>query len=400
MKPYKEMLGKSIEMVMKNTKWTLEEVLVEVLESVMEVERTNFLKYERGGQPIEENKRNGHYKRMIQNMNGRFCLQIPRDRQGLFQPFMLELVKQDSQRMNEFALKLYSQGVSQRGIQDVFRSIFGSHYSPQRVSLMVQDFQKERENWQKRGLEEKYHAIIVDAVHINIRRDTVQKEALYIVMGLKEDYRRDILGIYNIPQESASGWKEVFCDLRHRGVNQVGLFLCDECAGIEKGILSEFPQSRIQFCMIHKMRNLMNKVRSDKKKEIINDFLDVLDIENPNNTKEKVENKLQLFIAKWSKLYPSIKRMFPEEKIQFYHSFLDYPVTIRRMFYTTNWIERLNKEIRKITKHTNSFPTPDSAINLTFMVVQNMMKTYSYPISSFAPVNHLMNDILSQTQFS
>ena len=397
---YKEMLGKSIETVLKNGNTCFEEVLILVIESLMEAERTSFLKYPYGEFPLKGNKRNGYYKRFIEQMTGKISLRIPRDRKGLFQPLVLELVKQDTERMNNLALKLYSNGVSQRGISEIFREIFGSSYSPQRVSSLVKEFQAEREQWQTRKLDENYYAIIVDAVHINIRRGTVAKEAIYIVMGLKENFTREILGIYNLPQESAAGWQDVFMDLRTRGINHVGIFICDECAGIEKGIMAEFPNSLIQFCLVHKNRNLQKKVRASKKEEISRDFKQVIDIENPQNTPATFEANLKLFIDKWSKSYPSIRNMFPEQKVKYFSSYLHLPITVRRMFYTTNWIERFNKEVRKITKHTNSFPNPDSALNLVFMVAINMTKTYSYPIPNFSNVKHLMNSFLTQTQNS
>lgn len=398
---YKEMLGKTIETVLENGNCGLEEILVLVMESLMESERTSFLKYSRGETPLEENKRNGYYERFLDHMSGKFTLKIPRDRQGLFKPLALEIMKQDADKRNELALKLYGHGLSQRGISAVFEDIFGSSYSAQRVSDLVQEFQKEREAWQIRTLETKYHAILVDAVHINIRRDTVEKEAIYVVMGLKEDFTREIMGIYNLPQESASGWKDVFADLRKRGVNHASLFICDECSGIEKGIQCEFPNSFIQFCMVHKTRNLQKTVRSSKKAEIADDFRDLQDIDNPNHTTELFEENLKIFIEKWGKTYPSIKNMFPEHKIKYFSSYLKFPVTIRRMLYTTNWIERFNKEIRKVTKHTNSFPNPQSALNLVFMVAQNMSKTYSYPINNFkASENNMIKLLNSQTQFS
>lgn len=151
-------------------------------------------------------------------------MQVPRDRLGDFHPLVLEIIKQDSARLQDLALLLYSQGVSHRGVKQVFESVFSATVSPSKLSQLVKAFEPHRKAWQTRPLEDTYHVILIDAIHHALRRGTVAREAVYVVMGLKQDFTREILGLYLLPHESAAGWESVFSDLRDRGLKMERIF--------------------------------------------------------------------------------------------------------------------------------------------------------------------------------
>lgn len=393
---YQEFLDETIKNLHQGQRLDVQTILCQVFESLMESERAVFLN------ESLDNKGNGFYSRFINHLQGRFEIKIPRDRRGQFYPLTLEIIKQDSARMDQLALSLYSQGVSHRGVSHIFKDLFSSHYSPGKLSQLVKAFEPLRLSWQRRILSSHYHVILIDALYHAVRRDDVAQEATYIVMGLKEDYSREILGLYHLPRESAEGWKQVFQDLKQRGFQQVGLVLCDELSGIEVALEQYLPHRAIQCCLVHKVRRLITYVRHKDKAHLMADWHEVLDLDNPFHTPAQFQQRLTRFIDQWAKRYPSIRGSLPEYKWRYYHQYLNYPVQLRRMLYTTNWIERFNKEVRKTTQHVNSFPNPDAALNLIFMVSKQMEeKTYRIPITSFYPFKQHMEKILfglSQTQ--
>ena len=390
---YQTLLADTIKDIVVNKKLTMDEIMEQVMDSLMLAERDVFLAN------AKANKGNGYYPRFINSLQGKLLLQVPRDRLGDFHPLVLEIIKQDSARLQDLALTLYSQGVSHRGVKQVFESVFATQVSPSKLSQLVKAFEPHRQAWQTRPLEDSYHVILIDAIHHAVRRGTVASEAVYVVMGLKRDFTREILGLYLLPHESAAGWESVFSDLRDRGVKQVGLVLCDELSGIEHAIKSQLPHVHVQLCLVHKVRRLLLRARHQDKAALVSDWRDVLGLDEPEHNVDTFCQRMEAFIDTWATKYPGIKRQLPSHKWCYYSAYLHYPFALRRMLYTTNWVERLNKAIRKVTHHVNSFPSPDSALNLVFMVSKQMEdKTYAKPITRFYPYQQQMERIFDETQ--
>jgi putative transposase len=379
----------------------MRDILATVVESIMEVERTTHLDYEYNTSPKDDNKRNGHYTRFVESMNGSMELRVPRDRLGAFSPLMLEVVQRDTKRMHDLALMLYGSGISQRSVSRIFDEIFGVSYSPQRLSDMVTQFQKEREVWQQQPITGNWIALMVDVVRINIRRESVAHEAVYVVCGLKQDYTRAVLGLYVHPEESVDGWLTALRDVQRRGVATAPFLVSDEFTGLAEALQSVYPEATVQSCLVHKKRNIFALVRSSDKKQIALELADVFRIDDPQDTPEACDDRIRAFVARWAKRYPKLRGVLKEERLHLYRGYLALPHGLRRYLYTTNWVERLNKEIRKITRHTNSFPHEDSALNLIFMVIQTMQRTYNRPIAVSAftklQVEELYTDIWTQS---
>lgn len=397
---YKEFIGTTIKNLAGNGH-ELKDILTTVVESIMEVERTTTLDYNYNTKPKDENKRNGHYKRFVESMNGTMELRVPRDRLGVFSPLMLEVVQRDTSRMHDLALMLYGNGVSQRNIGRIFDEIFCTSYSPQRISDMVGEFQKERERWQERRIEGDWIALMVDVVRINIRRNSVSKEAVYVVYGLNRDLTRHVLGLYVLPEETVEGWRSALRDVQSRGVLRVPFLVSDEFSGLAEAMQEIYPEANVQSCIVHKKRNILKWIRSSDKKQIAKELVDIFRIEDSEDTPEVFDDRMRAFVERWAKQYPKLRGVLQEERFYLYRGYLALPLGLRRYLYTTNWIERLNKEIRKITRHTNSFPNEDSALNLVFMVVQNMQRTYDRPVtvSSFtkSQIEELYTEIWTQS---
>ena len=376
-----------------NKESAISEMMMTMFDLLLEAERGEFLNIEKSIGDFN-NKGNGFYSRFIKSLSGKMKLNIPRDRFGRFKPLFLEVLKHDQRNFEELAFNLYTKGLSTRDINDVLKDAYDIETSPQYISNITKTFSELKQTWDKRILNDKYYCVLIDAIHINIRRTSVDNEAIYVVLGVKEDATRNVLGIYSIPQESSSGWKNVLEDIKKRGVKDVLTFVADGLIGLENSINKVFPKAHLQKCVVHLKRNILNKVRSSDKAEISSDLNEVFDLTNQNETKENAINKLNNFINKWSKKYPSIKNMFKDNISEYYFTYLNFPFQIWRMIYTTNWIERLNKEIRKVVKNKNSFPDENSALMLIWSkIIDFEEKTYKYPITSFIGIRDKLNDM-------
>ena len=211
---------------------------------------------------------------------------------------------------------------------------------------------------------------------------------------MRPDLTREILGVYNIPQESASGWREVFYDLKQRGLNKCLMVVADGLAGLSQVISEELPGTEFQRCIVHKIRNLLIKIRASDKKAVSDDFKKVFEIGTQDYTKEKAKQRLALFIDKWKDKYSWIEKKFDEYDFDFYFAYLNFPWQIHSMIYTTNWIERLNKTIRRTTKIRNSFPNSDSASNLicALLIEKENTNYRKYPVTAFSVVKDVLED--------
>jgi transposase-like protein len=229
-----------------------------------------------------------------------------------------------------------------------------------------------------------YPIIYIDAIHIKVRRETVATEAFYVLLGLKEDYTREVLGIINIPQESASGWQEVLENIQSRGVQKVGLFVFDGLTGLDDIVGKVFAHSMKQNCILHFQRNLNKHIRKTHREAFCSDVKVIFDPDNLFYTSKEAVKNLKEVLTKWSKIYPKLKVTINRDDLDTVFTYLNFNYRIRRMIYTTNWIERLNKSFRRTLKMRNALPNPQAAITLMGYVAMEMTeKTYSYPINSF-----------------
>jgi len=212
----------------------------------------------------------------------------------------------------------------------------------------------------------------------------VATEAFYILLALKEDLTREVISIVNIPQESASGWEEVLLGIQSRGVEQVGLFVFDDLTGLDTVIGKIFTESMQQKCVLHFQRNLNKHIRAADRKEFSTELSGVFDPDNATYTVSEAIEALKNVIEKWEERYPRLKAVLNREDLELIFTYLSFDYRIRRMIYTTNWIERLNKCFRRTLKMRNALPTARSAITLLGFVAMEMEeKTYSYPITNF-----------------
>ncbi len=363
--------------------WSMDEFIVSTIESLMTVERGEYLEKSRNG-----DKGNGFYTRAFKSLT-RNCLtiNIPRTRTGIFSPDTLELVKIGQEQINDMCLSLYRKGMTSRDISELIKELFGDSVSATKVTNLSKVFNEYRTAWQNSKLDSYYKVIFCDCIFITVRRgDSYSNEAVYVAYGVKSDNTRELLTLEVNPTESATMWGELFDDLKNkRGIKKIDLIVADGLTGLENEVHRVFPDSDFQKCVVHKMRNILNKTRPKDKREMADDLKELFDNFSENSTIDKAELKLKVFLEKWKTKYPNINRFFKEGKIEYYFTYIKYSHIVRRLIYTTNSIENLNRAIRKATKNKLSFESPETLIDYVFMVIKKFEeKNFSkYPVYNY-----------------
>lgn len=363
------------------TTLSMDKFVAATIETLMQVERSEYLEI------AKKDKGNGFYERSLKSLT-KNCLMVnvPRTRENKFSPATLELAKMGGEQIDELCLSLYKKGMSGADIEDVITQMFGGGVSASKINKLSKVFHSFRTAWETSTLQPYYKAVFMDVVFVTVRRDdSYSREGIHVAYGVREDNTREILVLAINPSESALQWGELLQELRTRGVKDVGLFVADGIKGLENEVHKLFPHAKFQKCVVHKMRNILNKTRPKDKKEMAEDLKHVFDNFDEQATLKKAIEKIDVFIAKWEKTYPHIHRFFERETIDYYFTYIGYDVRVRRMIYTSNSVENVNRAIRKATKNKLSFESPEKLLDYVFMVVKefeekNFMK---YPVSNY-----------------
>lgn len=234
--------------------------------------------------------------------------------------------------------------------------------------------------------------IYIDAHYNSVRRDKVAKEAFYVVLGLRQDFTREVLSVEEYPTESSSIWGDIFKELKERGLQKVNLVVSDGLKGIENAVAKNLQNADLQLCTTHLKREMLKKVRPESKGELANDLRYLFETDNKEYQSKNIKSRIEKISIKWGKHYPEITKTLSSERIGYYFTYLDYHPSIQSMIYTTNWIERLNKEFKRVMDIRNSMPNPQSALALVGSVAIKMTANkYSYPIYTFRNEENFKN---------
>ncbi|MCZ1997180.1 IS256 family transposase [Enterococcus faecium] len=323
--------------------------------SLLQAELTAFLdyeKYDRAGFN-SGNSRNGNYSRSFRTEYGELNLVIPRDRNGKFSQQTLPAYKRTNDSLETTIIQLFQKGITMSEISELIEKMYGHHYTPQTISNMTKIVSEDIIAFKERSLESRYSVIFMDATHIPLKRQTVSKKAVYIVIGIRLDGTKEVLGFSLAPTESAYVWKEILQDLKDRGLKEVLLVVTDGLSGINDSIHSVYPNAQFQQCCVHISRNIAHKVRVSDRQEICSDFKLVYQA----SSKEEANNQIRFMIDKWKKQYPRVVKLLMNPAIL---TFYNFPPSIRRTIYSTNLIEGFNKQLKKYTKRKEQFPNEES----------------------------------------
>ena len=329
----------------------------------------------------EPNRKNGKGSKTIKTGSGSFELNAPRDRAGTFEP---ELIKKNQTQLtpeiDRKILSLFSHGMSYRDMKYHIHDLYGIEVSTGAITAITDQLIPELKEWQQRPLEGVYPIVWMDAVHYKIREEGLYiSKAIYTLLGLTIEGKKEILGIYLSDNESASYWLSVLTDLQNRGLEDILIACIDGLTGFPDAIGNLFPKTEIQLCIIHQIRNSMKYVASKNQKAFMADLKPVYRA----SSKETAEAALDDLEAKWGDTYPIVIKSW-RKKWEHLSAYFKYPEPIRKIIYTTNAVEAVHRQFRKLTKTKGAFPNENSLLKLLYAGILNASEKWTMPIQNWS----------------
>jgi transposase-like protein len=329
----------------------------------------------------EPNRKNGMGSKTIKTGSGSFELNAPRDRSGSFEP---QLIKKNQTQLtpeiDRKILSLFSHGMSYRDMKYHIHDMYGIEVSTGAITAITDQLIPELEAWQQRPLNSVYPIVWMDAVHYKVREDgRYISKAIYTLLGLTVEGEKEILGIYLSDNESASYWLSVLTELQNRGLEDILIASIDGLSGFPEAIASIFPRTEIQLCIIHQIRNSMKYVASKNQKAFMKD----LKLVYRAASKEAAETALDELEEKWGDLYPIVIKSW-RKKWDNLSAYFKYPEPIRKIIYTTNAVEAIHRQFRKLTKTKGAFPNENSLLKLLYAGILNATAKWTMPIQNWS----------------
>jgi transposase-like protein len=355
------------------------------LEQMLEAELSEHLGYE----PYEAkgrnsgNNRNGKYTKKVRSSEGETTIQVPRDRNGEFEPQLVRKHLTNTNELEDKIISMYAKGMTVRDIQETLQELYGVDVSPSTLSAITDKVWELVESWQSRPLASLYPIIYLDAIHIKMRREgKVENTAVHVVLGVDLEGHRDVLGHWvGNGSESANFWLSVITDLQSRGVKDILIACMDGLTGFKEAVLAVFPKTDIQRCIIHQIRNSLKYISWRDQKAFIVDLKAIYQAP----TRAAAEGNLRKLHENWSSQYAVAVRSW-ENNWEDLATFFDYPADIRRMIYTTNTVEGYNRQLRKVTKSRGSFPTAEAVRKLLFLANRDIVKKWTNPMADWPAI--------------
>ena len=360
----------------------LAELKQRLISRVLDSELTTHLGYEKHEQKAakKENARNGHTPKTLRSDDGELSIKVPRDRNGDFNP---ELVPKHQRHFNGFddtIISLYSRGLSTREIQEHLKEIYKVEVSPMLISNATEAVAHEVKQWQNRSLDSVYAIVYFDAIVVKIRHEgKVSNRAIYLALGINLEGRKEILGMWSSPTEGARFWLNVLTELKNRGLQDVFICCVDGLNGFVEAIESVYPETKVQLCIVHMIRNSLKFVSWKERKKVAAELKNIYNAQ----TAQIAKIALDEFRKKYDERFPAIGRSW-QNHWDHISPFFDYPKEIRRVIYTTNAIESLNSSFRKISRSRNLFPSVESLYKLFYLAIENISKKWKMPIPNWS----------------
>ena len=356
----------------------------QVLEQMLQGEMDAHLGYEKHDVAGNNtgNSRNGSFPKTIQTEHGESTIQIPRDRNGEFEPVIVPKHQSRGLSIEKLVISLYAKGMSVSDIEEELRSIYEINLSGSSISIITNKVIQAAQEWQNRPLERQYLIVWMDGIILKSRDGgKVINKTVYICVGLPKTGKKEVLGLWVGKAESASFWMSVLTDLKARGVEDILITCTDNLNGFTDTIRSVFPEAATQICVVHQIRNSCRYVTYKDLKEFTVDLKTIYGAVN----KEAAATALDAFEQKWDSKYRYAVRSWRTNWDDL-TTFFDYPVEIRKIIYTTNLIENLNGKIRKYTRAKLSFPNDDALKKSVYLAISEIEKKWTMPVKNWAIV--------------
>ena len=376
----------------------MKQIKKRLVERALAGELNGHLKREAAEEAATPNSRNGSSKKTVTSEDGELELSIPRDRNGSFEPILVPKHQRRLAGMDEKILALYARGNSTRDISAQLKELYGgAKISPAVISEVIESVSEDVNAWQSRPLDEIYPIVYLDALYVNIKvSGRVSKRAVYVVLAIDTEGNKQLLGLWvgEAETEGAKFWLKVLTDLKNRGIKDMLIACCDGLKGFPQAIEAVYPHAQVQLCIVHLMRNCMKYVPWKDRKAVAADLKPIYQAA----TLAESEAALDDFAAKWDDAYPAVSQVWIRNWENVIPIF-DYPMEIRRVIYTTNAIESVNRSLRKVIKTKAVFPSEDAVFRQMYLAMNNISKKWNRPIKNWrAALSHFA--ILFPERFS
>lgn len=365
----------------------LDELTKRLAERALEGEMTHHLGYPPHSPAGQHsgNSRNGKTHKTVKGRTGEMEIRIPRDRNGEFEP---QLIKKHQRRLPGFddkVLALYAHGMTTRMIAGHLKELYGVNVSPSLISAVTDTVLEDVKAWQSRPLDAVYPILYLDALHLKMRSEgQVQNQAVYLALGINLDGYKELLGIWIGESEGAKFWLGVLTELKNRGVEDILIACMDGLKGFPEAIETVYPKTQVQLCIVHMVRHSLRYVSWKERKSVAADLRTIYTAA----TAEAAEGALEAFEKKWQARFPSIARSWRRNWTNIV-PFFSYPPAIRKVIYTTNAIESMQAQLRRVTRNRGAFPNPESVRKILYLVIERISKKWKRPIRDWvAALNH------------
>lgn len=352
----------------------LKDLLGDTLQGLLEAEMDNELGYSKYDYANKDtdNSRNGYSKKNVVSSMGEINLDIPRDRNGDFEPQVIKKHQTDISNIEDQVLSMYAKGMTTRDISDHLKTVYGVDASAEMISKMTDRILPVAKEWQNRPLDRKYAIVFMDAVHYNVRQDNaIVKKAVYVAIGIKLSGSKEVLGMWVGGNESAKYWLGVLNELKNRGVEDIMIISVDGLTGFADAIHAVYPDTEIQRCIVHQIRYSTKFISYKDIKPFMKDLKEVYQapteeaaLQELDHMEDKWGTKYPSSIASWRNNWPTLATYFK------------YPAEIRRIIYTTNSMENFNRQLRKVTKAKTIFPTDDALFKMLYLAMMDITKKW------------------------
>ena len=356
----------------------LKRLFAGTIEQMLEVELEEHLGYEKNAQEGNNtgNSRNGYGTKRIVSDYGECEIAVPRDRNGEFEPQIVEKRQSRTDEIEQKIMTMYAKGMSQRDIEDTVREIYGADISQGMISKITDKILPEVNEWQNRPLDRIYPVIFFDGIVFNSRKDNkIINKCVYSVLAINMEGQKEILGTWISENESASFYASICSDLKNRGVSDIFVACHDNLTGLSAAIKAIFPNTKNQLCIVHQIRNSCKFVPYKDRKAVCADLKKIYGAINLDDAEYAKEE----FRENWNKKYPNILKSWDKNWAEL-TVFFEYPAEIRKIIYTTNAVEGYHRMVRKFTKTKSIFPTDDSIRKVIFLSVTQIVKKWTMPV--------------------
>jgi transposase-like protein len=349
------------------------------VEEMLAGELDAHLGYQKHSPSPGVNKRNGTKSKIIKTTKGTYSIDVPRDREGSFEPRLIPKRKRMIDHIEDVVISFYAKGMSTADIGRQINELYGVEISSSTVSNITERVLIDVAQWQQRPLDSSYLVVWLDGIVFKVRQDNkIINKCIYIVAGLNTTGHKEVLGLWINEQESASFWSKVLTDLRARGVTDIIIACSDNLKGLTQAVQAIFPETVTQLCIVHQIRNSLKKVPYKNRREVAQDLKYIYQAANE-------QEAAQAFFGlevKWGKTYPYICISWKNNWDNLV-PFLQFPMEIRKLIYTTNVIENLNRNVRKFTKNKTMFPDDEAVMKAVYLAIQNASRAWTQPVPNW-----------------